>query len=139
MDALTKLSRRQSLQGFAIHSRDMERTRSAGADHHGGSFERLESVIGLEGSQAGAEELKLTDRDYYLLGSLVEGLRCSGGSHHHVGKLPRGCTDAQAERLVQAGYLRRAVVHPNSGKQTVRYYADEKGIAAWHANQFKGS
>jgi hypothetical protein len=80
------------------------------------------------------EEAELTQRDYDLLGLLAEGNRLGGrrtvpGSH-----LPLGCTEDQAERLVQAGYLYRV-----RGKQGIQYSATKKGEAAWRAYRSAGT
>ena len=86
------------------------------------------------------EDIELTERDYYLLGLLVEGSHSRRQRSAYRGHLPRGCTDAQAERLVQAGYLESTVLHPDgSGQKVIRYSVTEKGRAAWRTYRFKGA
>jgi hypothetical protein len=82
------------------------------------------------------KEIELTERDYYLLGLLVEGIR-PRDRRAYRGHLPRGCSDEQAERLVQGGYLYRVALDPNgTGKRGIRYSSTEKGLAAWRAYRF---
>jgi hypothetical protein len=73
-------------------------------------------------------EQGLTEREYYVLGCLAEPLR-------------RGVTGvqrytAEAERLVQRGYLERAVIGTSVGNS--RYIVTPKGQAAWQAYRFTG-
>jgi hypothetical protein len=67
------------------------------------------------------EEIKLTERDYYLFGFLVEGSRSTDKRTVHKGHLPPECTENRAERLVHAEYLYRV-----RSKQGIRYSLTKK-------------
>jgi hypothetical protein len=69
---------------------------------------------------------------------LTEGTNYKG-SYRDTGRLPRGCTDDQAQRLVRGGYLERITIPTVSGKQVVHYSVTGKGQAAWRAYRFDGS
>lgn len=73
--------------------------------------------------------IQLTVQDYFLLGSLIE-------DRSHPGSVPRGCTDAQAERLVKAGYLDRHITGAGSG-WGILYSPTSKGRAVWQAYKFR--
>ncbi|QRM28691.1 hypothetical protein [Microvirga sp. VF16] len=79
----------------------------------------------------GRKEFELTARDYFMLGTLAE---AANGTDH----LPHGCTDAQAKRLVEEGYLERAATRAADGREMVRYRITAKGRAAWAAYRFTG-
>jgi hypothetical protein len=83
----------------------------------------------VQGSWVPHNEQGLTEREYYVLGCLAEPLR-------------RGVTGvqrytAEAERLVQRGYLERAVIGTSVGKP-YPYIITPKGWAAWQAYRFTG-
>ena len=66
-------------------------------------------------------EQELTEREYYLLGSLAEPRTRNRDLHKYT---------AEAERLIQRGYLKR--------EQFDRYTVTPKGRAAWQAYRFTG-
>ena len=66
-------------------------------------------------------EQELTEREYYLLGSLAEPPSRNRDLHKYA---------AEAERLIQRGYLERG--------QFDRYTITPKGRAAWQAYRFTG-
>jgi DNA-binding MarR family transcriptional regulator len=73
-------------------------------------------------------EQKLTEREYYLLGILAEPPTRNRDLHKYT---------AEAERLVQRGYLERGVTGAPS-KQLFLYRITPKGRAAWQAYRFTG-
>jgi len=86
-------------------------------------------VVLQEDLRLGHNAFELTARDYFLLGTLAE---AANGIDH----LPYGCTDAQAKRLGQEGYLERAATGAANGHELVRYRITPKGRAAWDAYRF---
>lgn len=76
------------------------------------------------------QEHSLTEREYYLLGSLAEPPR------HGIRDLHR--YTAEAERLVQRRYVERVVTDGSGGKQASLYRITHKGWAAWQAYRFTG-
>ena len=64
-------------------------------------------------------EQELTEREYYLLGSLAEPRARNRDLHKYT---------AEAERLIQRGYLKRG--------QFDGYTITPKGRAAWQAYRF---
>jgi hypothetical protein len=77
----------------------------------------------------GRTDIKLTPQDYFLLGTLAE-------ETDGTGQLPYGCTDEQAERLAQRGYLVRAVFRDANEQEMVSYRITAKGRATWRAYRF---
>lgn len=86
------------------------------------------AITGSKGSRVRHNEQDLTEREYYLLGSLAEPPRRNRNLHRYT---------AEAERLVQRGYLERGVTGAPS-KQLFLYRITHKGRAAWQAYRFTG-
>jgi hypothetical protein len=84
-------------------------------------------------------ETELTEKDYYLLGMIAEGVRYQGGRHRHKGELPHGCSFDQAERLVREGYLEKMMFQAIGRQEVIRYAITEKGRAAWRGYRFAGA
>jgi hypothetical protein len=74
-------------------------------------------------------EQDLTEREYYLLGSLAEPPRRNRDLDRYR---------AEAERLVQQGYLEKVATGAPAGKQVSLYRITHKGRAAWQAYRFTG-
>jgi hypothetical protein len=81
------------------------------------------------GRRLDGNEIKLTARDYFLLGMLAETAKGRDW-------LPHGCSDHQAKELAQGGYLERAATRAGNGREIVRYRITAKGRAAWRAHGF---
>jgi hypothetical protein len=78
-------------------------------------------------------DTKLDNRDMYLLGMLSERTAELGVKE---GKFPRGCDEAQALALAQAGYLVSTPYYFADGSAELRYEITSKGHAAWNAYRF---
>jgi hypothetical protein len=74
-------------------------------------------------------EQDLTAKEYYLLGCLAEWSGYGNRGFHHY--------TAEAERLVQRGYLERKATGVRIGRS--RYIITHKGRATWQAYRFTGS
>jgi hypothetical protein len=74
------------------------------------------------------DETGLTDRECYLLGTLAQ---ATSGRR----KLPRAHA-AEADRLVQGGYLERTATRAPGGTEITRYHVTDKGWAVWQAYRF---
>jgi hypothetical protein len=83
---------------------------------------------GSKGSRVHQNEQDLTAREYYLLGSLAETPRRNKNFNRYT---------AEAERLVQRGYLEKVAIGPPGDTQSL-YRITRKGRAAWQAYRFTG-
>lgn len=79
------------------------------------------------------EEMKLDNRDMYLLGVLAER---TTELVMREGKFPRGCGEAQTLALSRAGYLMSIPYHFADGTVGIGYEITSKGQAAWKAYRF---
>ena len=78
-------------------------------------------------------ETMLEERDLYLLGVLAE-----GAHEREIGtsQFPRGCDEAQAEALLQAGYVASISYGFADGTAGVRYEITPQRQDAWNAYRF---
>ena len=78
------------------------------------------------------KEIELTNRDYFLLGTLAE-------RNGREGRFLHRYNDDEVERLVLGGYLEWEMSPVPDGTQAKHYSLTRKGQAAWRAYRFISS